>query len=692
MSGQWLTTMKPTFQNEWLALPQRDIPLVLEKIHALARDPTPDGATKKKVKHLGGKLFRIRAGSYRIFYTFEEPYVSLLAIRKRDHAYDKGLDAESLGGLDAEFPPDAPAPRPSWEQFLRPPEPQETPLPVALSDDLLERLRVLPVYRPRLLAVTTREELYRCAEQGIPDDVVLRVDEVLFERPLEEVLGQPDYVANDVDDLLRFREGSLLGFLLKLDAEQEKYVRWSVEARGPTLLKGGPGTGKSTVALYRVRAMLDAMVEATPRILFTTYTNALVNFSRQLLDQLLGDRASAVEVRTADSLMMEIARGTLGRVSPATDREERALFDAALQSAFLEGSSLERNRRRRELERLGAEYLREEIQEVIEGRGLRTLEEYLAAPRPGRRVGLGEAQRRAVWAVWERYAGLLTRNNVWTWGRIRCLAREEVAAGAGPRYDAVVVDEAQDLPPVVLGVLATVCKRPNRLFLTADANQSIYRSGFRWADVHETLQFRGRTGVLRANHRSTREIAVAAASYAASGAPDPGALDEGVHVHTGPLPAVREVADADREVDVLARYLPAAARSFRLGVGACAVLVPTRAAGITLAEQLSARGVRAQFMEGRSLDLRASTVKVITLRSAKGLEFPVVALAGFARSGYPRVPDDFTPEGVEEWIERERRVLYVAMTRAMRALLVLAPAEDRYGLFRGWHPEFWNVG
>jgi len=51
------------------------------------------------------------------------------------------------------------------------------------------------------------------------------------------------------DDLLRFREGELLGFLLRLNTEQEKFVTWAVKGKGATLLKGGPGTGKSTVAL-----------------------------------------------------------------------------------------------------------------------------------------------------------------------------------------------------------------------------------------------------------------------------------------------------------------------------------------------------------------------------------------------------------------------------------------------------------
>ena len=66
-------------------------------------------------------------------------------------------------------------------------------------------------------------------------------------------------------------------------------------------------------------------------------------------------------------------------------------------------------------------------------------------------------------------------------------------------------------------ILPRVAKAPNRVFLTADADQSIYGSGFRWADVHEGLKFKGRTGILRANFRSTREIGEAARAYLADG-------------------------------------------------------------------------------------------------------------------------------------------------------------------------------
>jgi DNA helicase-2/ATP-dependent DNA helicase PcrA len=65
-------------------------------------------------------------------------------------------------------------------------------------------------------------------------------------------------------------------------------------------------------------------------------------------------------------------------------------------------------------------------------------------------------------------------------------------------------------------------------------------------------------------------------------------------------------------------------------------------------------------------------VQMMTLHSAKGLEFPVVFLAGLEEGLFPHQRSLSDLEGLEE----ERRLCYVGMTRAMRALY-LSYAEQR---------------
>jgi len=690
---------KPAFLSQLLALPKEHMPQILEKITLLTDDPSPHGSVKKKLHGYKGNVYRLRSGDYRVVYTYGDGWVALLGVDDRKDVYrgerlvaeEPTVDISALNNLDDLLVPE---PQPGGAAMGRKRD-DAAALPILIDDDLLTRLRISEDYWAVLRACRTVDDLIAA---DIPDIVRDRIFDVAMDPDFDRVIDQPSLAVNSIDDLLRFKEGDLLAFLLKLSPEQERFVTWAVNAGGPTLVKGGPGTGKSTVALQRVRVVLDVLRKAgvkDPRILFTTYTNALMSSSRQQLQSLLGSDARHVDVRTADNLAMAVAGAAPNHRPIAEPSQVHKLLGDAVASAPFEGNALQRRAQSKTIARLSLEYVLDEINTVIEGRELSSLDQYLAAARPGRIVNLNATQRKAVWQVYLAFTAALDGARVQTWSQLRRRAVERVRAGHGPvPYDAVVVDEAQDLEPTALRLLVALCHAPNRLFVTADANQSIYGSGFRWQDVHGSLRFQGRTGVLRTNYRSTREIGEAAQSYLAGGELDTeaDASDNPSYLHGGPAPAVRAVASAYDEWRLLARFLPGAAREFRLGLAACAVLVPSEKSGKFLAAQLTELGVDAIYMAGRELDLTRRCVKVITLKSAKGLEFPVVALAGFLGARYPVLSKDASPEEETEVLRRERRTMYVGMTRAMRALLVIVPTGRVTPLLHGFDDTLWNLG
>ena len=81
---------------------------------------------------------------------------------------------------------------------------------------------------------------------------------------------------------------------------------------------------------------------------------------------------------------------------------------------------------------------------------------------------------------------------------------------------------------------------------------------------------------------------------------------------------------------------------------------------------------------------RDARVWMMTLHSAKGLEFPVVILAGLEEGLFPhsRSSED------EEELEEERRLCYVGMTRARSRLVLTGAARRRvFGEYQSSEPS-----
>ncbi len=695
---QWQTVMKPAFLSNVLKLPAREVHQVMEKITMLTYDPRPDGKVKKQLIHMPGRPYRIRSGKYRIFYTFNQELVSIYKIDERsDDTYsdsmapDAPLSSSALANLDvpANDQPTRVSTQPDWERTFSESKCRKLPEPITM--EILHQLSVPVSYHTRLLRVQDEDELLGCP--GVAEEFLLQIYDYMFERPLIQVMQEPDLVLNDVDDLLRFKDGELLNFLLRLSPEQEKYALWSLNVKGPTLVKGCPGTGKSTVALYRIRSLLTQLLQTgqTPRILFTTYTNALVKSSRQLLQQLLGDDVSYVQVETADSIAHTILqeRGQAQAFEIISPEELHKLTSTAIAEAQFTGNHLQQQAQKHTLRRMSLDYLEQELTSVIAARQLTTLAAYQQTPRTGRKMSLNATQRTAVWQTYERWRQLLQEQGKETWQQRRVRASVmATSTSLASSFDAVIIDEAQDLDPSALRMLVTLCKAPNRLFITADANQSIYGGTFAWSDVHTHLKFQGRTNVLRANYRSTFEIGEATRSYLMKGALE---TEEGErrYVNNGPLPDARIVRNSQHEVQLLISYFKKASRSLRHTLSSCAVLCPSENAGRLLETALRQQGMDATFMTGRDLNLTLPGIKIMTLKSSKGLEFPIVALAGFTPS-YPNIPNGAIAEELDEFLARERRTMFVGMTRAMHALLVVIPHGMNTSLLRGFETELWN--
>ncbi len=89
------------------------------------------------------------------------------------------------------------------------------------------------------------------------------------------------------------------------------------------------------------------------------------------------------------------------------------------------------------------------------------------------------------------------------------------------------------------------------------------------------------------------------------------------------------------------------------------------------------------------------SVKIMTLHSAKGLEFPVVFIAGFEERLFPHIRSMDDPIELQE----ERRLCYVGMTRAKEKLYFTAAQSraiygkvERNKVSRFFRGNTWSYG
>ena len=78
------------------------------------------------------------------------------------------------------------------------------------------------------------------------------------------------------------------------------------------------------------------------------------------------------------------------------------------------------------------------------------------------------------------------------------------------------------------------------------------------------------------------------------------------------------------------------------------------------------------------------------LQSVKGIEFPIVYIAGL-QEDFPRIPSQITDGGLHELLEEHCRYLYVGMTRAISLLTVCVPQYGATSISTGFDKDLWKI-
>jgi hypothetical protein len=419
---------------------------------------------------------------------------------------------------------------------------------------------------------------------------------------------------------------------------------------GPARVAGSAGTGKTVVAIHR--AVWLARDNPNARVLLTSFSEPLAAELAKKVLVLAPDTGGIVPRITTGSFqgiaeqMFQLEHGVRPRI--AKDAELREHLRAAAASENLKGFS--------------ERFLLSEWTNVIDAWGLSSLEAYSTVQRMGRKSRLGPNQRAKLWPVFQSVRDALSAERYTTWANVFTGLSETLAKRPHRPFDHVLIDEAQDLAPAELKFFAALAPASaDGLFLSGDVGQRIFQHPFSWASLG--VDVRGRSHTLKVCYRTSQQIRRAADRLLPTVLRDSDGLEDErrgiISVFDGPAPEIKSLPTVTSEADAVRQTV-----ENWLSDG----IAPHEIGLFVRTPQLVCRA-RAAIAEFAGSD----EMTTAPMSLAKGLEFRAVVVMACDEGILPldaRVADAADEAELDDIYETERRLLYVACTRAREHLLL----------------------
>ena len=540
-----------------------------------------------------------------------------------------------------------------------------------------------------------RKRTFACSGNRITDFA-----DIVFQQLAREVaelaaLDGPDALL--LSELDRARDGAMHDIVVTIQAAQYELIRAPLDQ--VLVIEGGPGTGKTAVALHRVSWLLfnhqDRLTAADvlvvgPHPAFTRYIRTVLpdlgdteveqKDIGQLAPPVQRGRSEPIEVRRLKGdprmagLLARALEARIGTPEPA----ERMMVDgrfvtlsgvevaAAIAASQQAGGPYAQRRR----------LFRARLLDVVRERGGATERERLEpvenlverlwpqASAPAFVHGLLGSKRRVTAAAGDELSAeeiaLLYRRGadrlsqeIWSAADLPLLDEaEHLINGTSQRYRHIMVDEAQDLSPMQLRSIARR-SATGSLTVVGDLAQSTGAwARDRWDDVLQHLPAAQPQTVaaLRYGYRVPRQVYQLAARLLPVAAPGVPPL---MVVRDGPAdPGVHRVEAGERAGRAVVVAMTHAHAGRFVG------LVCPHACRAELEEALAANQVVWSSADREEL---GSSVNVVSPQEAKGLEFDAVVV--------------IEPEEIVAGDERGHRMLFMALTRTTRYLDIVCVGE-----------------
>lgn len=452
-------------------------------------------------------------------------------------------------------------------------------------------------------------------------------------------------------------------YALKLDLDLPQTGQATAKDFQLRLINGVAGSGKSLIVIYRAHILRQLFPRK--RILVLTHNRAL-NYDLRRRYQRLSKGDQGVGLHT----FMGWCRRNWPQEKPWRDlihyRERLELATQVWHEHLRETAVSEH-------------MLLDEI-DWYKDRLLFSQADYLAADRTGRGFALGESMRQRLYEAMTRYHDTLQQRHLMDWGDVprqiwRFWHEGEVAL---PRYDIILVDEAQFFAPLWFEIIKRILTPDTgHLFLVADTSQGFLKRRQSW--LSSGLEVRGRVHRLTKSYRTTREIMDFATLLYRTRLPhdeDDIVAPDMFHMPHGVLPIVIPLTSEQDEVTRVINEIRLLQQN-KIPWQDILIIHASREGTSHITTRLNkAFGAKTAVDPGR--DEPQNQIRVCSLNAATGLESPIVFLMGIHDLYQMEQSIRLSDEERGELVRDNTRKLYMACTRAGQRLVItyVGPLPD----------------
>ena len=499
-----------------------------------------------------------------------------------------------------------------------------------------------------------------------------------------------------------------------LDKLNERQKEAVLATEGPVLVLAGAGSGKTTVLVNRIAYMISEKHIRPWNILAITFTNKAAREMKDRIERLLGDTAKDMWIGTFHSVCVRILRSCIDLLGYSRDF---VIYDTADTKTVMKECL-------RELDIDEKSFPVRNVLSIISN-----AKNDLMDAATFENVYKSDYRMSIIAKIYYRYQTKLRKNNAVDFddiilNTVKILSENpDVLSKYQDKFQYILVDEYQDTNNSQYLLINLLAQANRNLCVVGDDDQSIYK--FRGANIGNILNFEDDYSdvqkiTLDQNYRSTQNILDAANSVISN---NKGRMGKSLWTSNGDGNKVF-VYTGTNEYDE-ARYIARQIKKHFDEQGSfsdCAILYRTNAQSRVIEEMLMRESVpykvlsglrfydrkeikdiiaylrvvynpnddvslariinepkrkignaTLEFLENISLvsdidgyDENEDSAVLMTIHSAKGLEFPIVFLSGLEEGLFPGMRSMESDDDIEE----ERRLCYVAITRAKEQLYI----------------------